>query len=75
MCNIQIMSLKDEVKSLIIGAGWDYVELARELSAVSGRKYTNRLLSNRIRNEIISLKEIYQICEIIGYDVNFTKRK
>ncbi len=68
------MSLKDEIKSLIIGAGWNYVELAKELTRVTGRKYTNQLLSNRIRNEIISLKEINHICNIIGYKIDFNKK-
>lgn len=68
------MSLKDELKSIIVSASWNYVELAKELTKITGRKYTNQLLSNRIRKEIISFREVQLICKIIGYEVSFIKK-
>ncbi len=68
-----IMGIRDKIKSVIIAAGWNYVELAEELTKITGRKYTNQLISNRIRKEIISFKEVELICRIIGYNVELTK--
>ncbi len=67
------MGIRDKIKSVIIAAGWNYVELAEELTKITGRKYTNQLISNRIRKEIISFKEVELICRIIGYNVELTK--
>ncbi len=67
------MGIRDKIKSVIIAAGWHYVELAEELTKITGRKYTNQLISNRIRKEIISFKEVELICRIIGYNVELTK--
>lgn len=67
------MGIRDRIKSIIIAAGWNYVELAEELTKITGRKYTNQLISNRIRKEIISFKEVELICHITGYNVEFTK--
>lgn len=67
------MGIRDRIKSIIIAAGWNYVELAEELTKITGRKYTNQLISNRIRKEIISFKEVELICRIIGYNVELTK--
>lgn len=68
------MSLRDDIKSLIVKSAWNYVELSKELTKITGRKYTNQLLSNRIRKEIISFKEVQIICDVIGYEVEFKKR-
>ncbi len=67
------MGIRDRIKSIIIAAGWNYVELAEELTKITGRKYTNQLISNRIRKEIISFKEVELICRITGYNIEFTK--
>ncbi len=73
MSTCLIMGIRDKIKSVIIAAGWNYVELAEELTKITGRKYTNQLISNRIRKEIISFKEVELICRIIGYNVELTK--
>ena len=67
------MGIRDKIKSIIVAAGWNYVELAEEMTKATGRKYTNQLISNRIRKEIISFKEVELICKIVGYSVDFTK--
>ena len=67
------MGIRDKIKSIIVAAGWNYVELAEEMTKVTGRKYTNQLISNRIRKEIISFKEVELICKFVWYRVDFTK--
>ena len=67
------MGIRDKIKSIIVAAGWNYVELAEEMTKATGRKYTNQLISNRIRKEIISFKEMELICGIIGYNIEFCK--
>lgn len=68
------MGTRDKIKSIIVAAGWNYKELAEEMTKTTGRKYTNQLLSNRIRKEIISFKEVELICGIIGYNVDFCRK-
>ncbi len=68
------MGIKENIKSIVVAAGWNYVELAEELSKITGRKYTNQLISNRIRKEIISFREVELICSIVGYKIEFIKK-
>ncbi len=68
------MGIREKLKSIVVEAGWNYVELADELSKITGRKYTNQLISNRIRKEIVSFREVELICGIVGYKIEFIKK-
>lgn len=67
------MSIKDAIKGLVQSNGWNYVRLAEEMTRVSGRKYTNKKLSQMILNETIRYKEMLLIYKILGYTIKLEK--
>ena len=67
------MKLSDTIKGLIQGSGWNYVKLAREMSKLTGREYTNKKLSQKILNETIHYKEMLLIYQILGYTFKINK--
>ncbi len=67
------MSLKDTIKGLILSNGWNYVRLAKEMSKITGREYSNKKLSQKILNETIHYKEMLLIYRILGYTLKIQK--
>ncbi len=67
------MSLKDAIKGLVQSNGWNYVRLAEEMTKISGKKYTNKKLSQIISNETIRYKEMLLIYKILGYTFKLEK--
>jgi len=69
------MSLKDTIKGLILSNGWNYVRLAKEMTKISGKEYTNKKLSQKILNETIHYKEMLLIYKILGYSLKIKKNE
>lgn len=68
------MGVKQYLKSLLSLNAYTIKNLAIEMSARTGKKYTANSLSHRINRESITLKEAYVIAEILGYDLEFKKK-
>ena len=67
------MKLKDTIKGLVQSNGWNYVRLAEEMNKISGKKYTNKQLPQKILNETIQHKEMLLICKVLGYSFKIEK--
>ncbi|TDX48275.1 LLM class flavin-dependent oxidoreductase [Orenia marismortui] len=61
------MSIKSEIKSLIIRKGYTIKDVADQLGEKYNKSYSPENLSNKLRRETIQYKEVKDIADIIGY--------
>jgi transposase len=61
----------NEVKNLVADRDMTLTDLANEMGKKMGRKYSLASLSQKLRNETISYKEIRLISEILKYKIIF----
>ena len=69
------MRIVTEIKELLYQKGITLSQLASELGKRLGKNYTLANLSNKLRNETITYKEIKIIANIIGCEVEITDKK
>lgn len=67
------MSIKKEIKHLLIEQDITLTELAKKLSGVKGEDYAVQNLSKKINRETIPYKEVEIIAEVLGYKIKFEK--
>ena len=67
------MSIKKEIKHLLIEQELTLTDLARKLSEVKGEDYAVQNLSKKINRETIPYKEVEQIAKVLGYKIEFKK--
>jgi transposase len=65
------ISIRNEIRSYIVKAGWTLTAVVDELNKKRGTNYTVQNLSNKLRNETIRYKEVKDIAEIIGYELEW----
>ena len=68
------MTLKDDVKSLIAKEAWTMTDIAGILYKTENKRIAASSLSQKLKNETIKYREILQIADILGYDIEFKKR-
>lgn len=73
MYNINIMSIKKEIKHLLVESDITLTELAKKIGKVKGEEYAVQNLSKKINRETIPYKEVEIIAEILGYKISFEK--
>lgn len=69
------MSLKDEIKSLIVKNGMSMSDAIRELNQKYSRDYSLQNFSNKLSRGTIKYKEVEEILDILGYDIAWIKRQ
>ena len=68
------MTIKDDVKSLIAKEACTMTDIAGILYKTENKRIAASSLSQKLKNETIKYREIIQIADILGYDVEFKKR-
>jgi hypothetical protein len=68
------MRIITELKELLYQNGVSLTYIANELGKKLNKNYTLANLSNKLRRETITHKEIKIIAEILGYDFKFIKK-
>lgn len=68
------MTIKDDVKSLIAKEAWTMTDIAGILYKTENKRIAASSLSQKLKNETIKYREILQIADILGYDIEFKKR-
>lgn len=68
------MSIKDEIKSIIIKTGRTMSDVVNTLNEKHGRKDTVQNLSNKLTRETLRYKEAQEIAEAIGYEIRWTPK-
>jgi hypothetical protein len=69
------MISREQVKILLVKENMSITELARKMTAFTGKSYTQQGLSNKLSRDTLRYSEISIIAEILGYKINFEKIK
>ena len=69
------MSIIVELKKILLDVNVSLTELADVLAKRLNKPYSMQNLSNKLRNETISHREMLIIADILGYDLKFIRRE
>lgn len=69
------MDVRNYLKSLLALKCITITKLAQMMTEKTGKNYTMRSLASKFARETISMKEVYLIAELIGYDIKFIEKK
>ena len=65
--------IKERIKMLFTWRDVTYEEYARRILA-KGKKISTSCLSHKLARETISFKEVIEIADTLGFDINFQPR-
>lgn len=68
------MSIINELKKILLDVNVNLTELAEALGKRVNKSYSMQNLSNKLRNETITHREMLIIADILGYDLKFVRR-
>ncbi len=63
------MKVREEVKIMLGSKCMTLTELARKMTEMSGKNYSQSLLSHKLANESLRYTEMKMICKILGYRI------
>lgn len=69
------MSIINELKKILLDVDVNLTELAQALAKRLEKPYSMQNLSNKLRNETITHREMLIIADILGYDLKFVRRE
>ena len=64
----------NDLKKILLDVNVSLTELAAALGKRLNKSYSLNNLSNKLRNETISYREMLIITDILGYDLKFIRR-
>ena len=64
-----IMNTREEVKIMLTSKGMTITELAKRMSELSGKNYSQSLISHKLASESLRYSEMKLICKILGYRI------
>lgn len=65
------MSIINELKKVMLDVNVNLTELATSLGKRLNKPYSMQNLSNKLRNETITFREMLIIADILGYEIKF----
>ena len=65
----------NELKKILLDVNVSLTELAAALGKRLNKPYSLNNLSNKLRNETITHREMLIIADILGYDIKFVRRE
>jgi len=68
------MTVRNDIKILLIKENLTLVELATELSTKTGKKVTADSISQKLRRNSMKYDEAKEIFDCLGYDIELKKR-
>ena len=69
------MSIIVELKKILLDVNVSLSELAQSLGKHLNKPYSMQNLSNKLRNETITHREMLIIADILGYDLKFVRKE
>ena len=63
------MDIRDEIKIMLASKRMTMTELAKKMTEVSGKNYSQSLLSHKLKDESLRYSEMKLICKILGYRI------
>lgn len=67
------MTLKDELKALIIKSGYTMTQVVEELNKKYNRNTSVQNFSAKLKRESLKYTEVEEVLDIIGYSITWTK--
>ena len=67
------MSLKDDLKALIIKSGWTMTQVVEELNKRYDRDTSVQNFSAKLKRESLKYTEVVEVLDIIGYEISWNK--
>lgn len=67
------MSVREDLKILLVKEQMTLTELAKEAENISGKKYTVYGLSQKLVNSSMKYDEMKFLAKVLGYDIKFEK--
>ena len=68
------MEIRNYIKSLLALNCVTIKNLSQMLTEKTGRVYSAKSLSHKLRRESLTLKEAYEIADLLGYSIEFVKK-
>lgn len=68
------MTIRENIKILLVKENLTLVDLAKMLSLKLNRKITADSISQKLRKNTIKYSEALDILDCLGYDIDFKKR-
>lgn len=65
----QVMNTREEVKIMLGSKCMTLKELAKKMTELSGKNYSQSLLSHKLKDESLRYSEMKLICKILGYRI------
>ena len=69
-----ILTVKNDIKSIIVQSGWTMSAIIEALNQKYDRTDTIQNLSNKLTRGTLRYNEAQEIAEIIGYEIKWVKR-
>ena len=63
------MDIRDEIKIMLASKRMTMTELAKRMTELSGKNYSQSLLSHKFKDESLRYSEMKLICKILGYRI------
>lgn len=68
------MAVKEDIKTLLVQSNWTLVEIAREMTKLTGKNYSGSNLSQKLSRKTLKYEEARLMGDILNYDLKFIKR-
>lgn len=68
------MECRRILKLLTVNEGTSITKVLERLEAVRNKRYPRNSFSTRLKNGTVSYDEIFDIAEILGYEIQFVKK-
>lgn len=69
------MGIKEDIKSLLAKEATTMTDMACKLYKNENKRAAMSNLSQKLSNNTIKYEEVRQIADLLGYDIQFVKRK
>lgn len=63
------MNVREEVKIMLTSKSMTLKELAKRMSELSNKNYSQSLLSHKLKDDSLRYSEMKLICKILGYRI------
>lgn len=63
------MNVREEVKIMLGSKCMTMTELAKQMTELSGKNYSQSLISHKLASESLKYSEMKMICRILGYRI------
>lgn len=69
------MSAQEHIKILLLKRCMTITKLAQEMTAVSGKKISRNVLSQKLIKGTLKYRELETICKVLGYKLEYKDLK